>query len=385
MTWRVFPLATRTGRVGSELPSARVGAWRILLSATEEVTVTASWDTLGDGTPGFGARDPMWRHALTGGLVLAHECDHFPLVPIVAGPLTYTPQRRRGGLVELSAAGLRHCFKGRLVMDRDYAPGEEMVNAGVHAFGVSLGSIAWHLASLAMLRKAGDLPLIRGSVLEYAAHERQYPNWDTANNTVDKRWTELSEVIGGPDIMIRPEWGGDDHNTVVWRFLHGSDKSPQIPQDHTPVFDCTATGGPVSDWEVSVDSSLHATRVWGTGSGQGAGTIHAMHENDRLQGPTGMLWEVVNSVSGEDNPDVVSAHARRRLEDGARPLAQVTLSVSADHQINPLGSFFVGDTCRVVLPRGQGSVLEGEHDLLLIGMKGSDSERVDLEFQEVSA
>ena len=200
MAWRVFSLETRSGQVGMELPSASLGGWTIPLSGVETASVTVAWDDMADGIPGFGSLPKHIRSTLTGGIVLAYESTSQPLTPIIAGPITSAPTCDADGMVQINFSGLRHLFKGRFVFDSDPRPDEHMTTGVVHLSGVSLGSIAWRLAQMSMLRRGGDLPLVHGQSDEPAHRERTYENWNIANNQIDKRWTEISEVINGPEI-----------------------------------------------------------------------------------------------------------------------------------------------------------------------------------------
>ena len=79
-----------------------------------------------------------------------------------------------------------------------------------------------------MNRPGGGLPVVHGvqGGLGAQTRERTYERWNVANNLIGKRWSELSAVINGPDIMLRPRWKSETHTHIEWVFMHGVEEYP---------------------------------------------------------------------------------------------------------------------------------------------------------------
>ncbi|MED6116905.1 hypothetical protein PIB30_104675, partial [Stylosanthes scabra] len=204
-----------------------------------------------------------WWAPWSGGVLLVHHGPDGVDRPIAAGPITGWSAETAEDLT-LDWKGIREILAHRVIaQDLKFS-------------GVSLGTIAWRVVhDMSEIKPGGGLPIVHGSpeetVTDDADHQRTYESWNLANNGIDKRLTEISEVIGGPDIMFRPQWANDEHTGVVWAMVHGTEGRPRIAQTWTADMDTTAPRAGLSDLSVKSEASHIVTRVWATGSGEGAG------------------------------------------------------------------------------------------------------------------
>ena len=212
--------------------------------------------------------------------------------------------------------------------------------------------------------------------------ERTYEGWNLANNLIGKRWTELSGVINGPDIMIRPRWADDAQTRVEWALLHGTEAYPFIAQDWVPDFDTTADMGEVPDVSVTSSGKNLVHRIWCTGAGEGEGTARAHAEILSSVWRRGQPFvEDVMSDADQASPDVLRQKAHGELLSRQAMIDQVTLTFAANSRKTPLGSFFVGDTANVTLA-GWKTIPDGTRPMRIIKMNGDLSPQVTLDFQQ---
>ena len=361
MTWKVYLLKTVTGEVGPPL-DVQSGSWSIELNKTEAGSVKARKAQL--------RRIPRrWWEPRTGSILMTYTDADGVERPIVAGPITGWPTETPETL-DLEFAGIRSLLELRTIAQ------DMTLN------GPSLGSIAWAIVDeTCRIKPGGALPIIHGSPWEESGRQRTYYRWNLANNIVDKRLTELTEVINGPDIMFRPQWADEDHTRITWAMVHGSEADPRIPQTWTPVFDTTAARSDVQDLTVKSTATHLATRVWYTGAGEGEGTARVYAE-DTTRIPDGVPFtEKVLSDSDQPNPDRLREKAEGALAASKRMLDQVTMSIRAGARRAPLGLWHVGDTCEVTLA-GWVSIPDGSRLMRIIAASGDLSEKVTLDFQE---
>lgn len=387
MTWVAHLVHTVTGQLGARLNLTSEGSWSIPAVGIEEWSVTASKTQLaGIDRDRWG----LWRASV----LVSWQGRDKRLHPWVMGPITQPPSESRS-TATLTCKGLGALLERRLVLARDYGQNPDypldssMVWLGkstVEMKGMSLGTIAQDIVRLGTDSKlGGHLPIRYGSPRETGAglNERTYEGFNLANNGLWKRLTELSEVIGGPDIQFRPAFTDDTQTRLEWVMVHGTRAQPQIAQDWTMDLDTTSSTSPVAAVDVKTDAGDLTNRVYWTGAGEGAGTLIRMVEDtDRLV--DGMpLLESVGSTSDSDNPALVEDHARRALAAGARPLQQITVKIDGADQRCEIGRWHAGDTATVTLDDSWLTVPAGTRPLRIIAAKGTwSSPMVDLEFQE---
>lgn len=362
--WRVYLVRTVTGELGPAIDPV-AGSWAVELNGTDGGQVTLRKADLRRLERKWFA--PWWAGVL---FTYTHEGVERP---ITGGPVTGWPSETREELV-LDWAGPRRIF------ERRYLEG----TVDVKLTGMSLGGIAWALVEAGMAKPGGALPIVRGTPAEAGDHQRTFEWWNVANNAVDKRLEELSNVIDGPDVMLRPRWATEARTRVVWALVTGTSVNPTIAQDWLPDWDTTAARSGVEAIGIKSSADHLAGRVWATGAGEGAGTVVRSATDLTFVAEGGPLLEAVVSDSDQAKADVIADLARSELAAREDMLAQVSIGVRANDPKAPLGSWHVGDKAAVTLGDEWETIPAGTHALRIIRASGDLTHKVALEFQEDS-
>lgn len=361
--YQLYWLDVTTGRVGAPITAASC-TWDIELNKTESISMTVH-------KSGLPTITPRLYTPPTGGVLLTHTGRDGIEYPIIAGPVIDWGTETRTTL-EVKAAGLRWIFEHRTIWEN------------LEFKGTTLGEIAWALAAHGMARPGGALPLVHGTLADSGGRQRTYEAWNVANNTIAKRWSELSQVQRGPDIMIRPRFTDTHHHKIEWVFMHGTEQYPFIAQGWAPDFDTTPAACEIADVRVTSSGKDIVNRVWYTGAGEGPGTAIAYAENLAPLAAGAPYLEAVLSDADQADPRILREKAAGVLAVRQQMVDQVTLEFPANSRKTPLGSFFVGDTAVVTLT-GWLTVPDGSRDMRIIKMSGSLDPEVTLDFQEVQA
>lgn len=367
MTYAVYLLRTVTGEVGSriDVPS---GSWSIELNKTESGSIKAR-------KPDLAKRGKEWWAPRSGGVLFTFTDSDGVEHPVAGGPITGWSSETAEELT-LDWKGPRYILANRILTEN------------LTLTGISLGTIAWRLVKHSMDSKpAGGLPIVHGQDEETAEskadHTRTYEQWNVSNNGYDKRLTELSEVINGPDIMFRPRWADADHRRVEWVMVHGTEANPRIGQAVHLDFDTTAALSDLSDLAVTSEAGHVVNRVWATGSGEGNDTYRQYVDDfSSLQDMVPFTEKVVTDSDAKDD-NLLRRKAEGELAVSKQMLDQLTLSVRADARKNPLGTYHVGDVADVWLT-GWFSIPDGRHQMRIIAMSGGLDGKVKVDFQKES-
>lgn len=361
--YKLYFLRTTTGEVGSRI-DAQSCSWSIELNKIESLTATVSKSKLRK-------IDRLWWSPWSGGLLLTFTDYSGVEHPLIAGPIT-SYGTEKSDTLDLQASGIRKILEKRTIAQN------------LSFKNLSLGTIAWKIVEhVNTVKPGGSLPIVHGTPEEVAPHECNYEGWNLSNNVVDKRLTELSEVINGPDIMFRPVWANEHKTRIRWEMVHGTEVYPFIPQARTPDFDTTATASQIGDVSITSAGDFLVSRVWATGSGEGEGILRQRAETlDAINSGSPFL-ESVTSVSDADNDALLLDKARGELASKQEMIDQLTLSFQANSKKTPLGSFFVGDTARVTI-KGWLTIPDGSRDMRIIKMNGSLDPSVNIDFQEAT-
>lgn len=361
--WKVYSIRTTTGEVGSELDPVS-GSWSIELNKTEDFSVTVKKADLL-------RRERLWWHPWSGGVLFTYTGQDGLESPIVAGPITDYGTETTDEL-SFSCGGIRKILEHRTVWQ------------SLAYKGMTYGDIAWALVQHGLDRPGGALPVVRDLSSESGRYERTYEDWNLANNGIDKRLTELSEVINGPDIMFRPRWvEGTNKRRIEWVMVHGTALSTAIPQSRTPDFDMTSAASDVLDPSIKSSGVNIRHRVWCTGAGEGEGVARAFAQDlSTIENQYSMPFlEDVMSDSDQAKEDVLRVKAEGALRAQSQMVDQLTFKYHGLSTKNSLGSFFVGDTANVTM-RGWINIPDGTRPMKLLKMNGSLDNMVTLDFQE---
>ena len=375
--WRAYLIETMTGLVGAEIEMSTNGRHDTVLNQAGAATVTVQKSSLTT----IPAR---WLRPWAQGIMLTFETESEGEQPWFAGPITAPPDEYVDSL-SFSVSGIRAVFEQRFLADRDYEPGEiAAFKKGKVAYANRhLAYIAQDLVRRGMDKKAGFLPIRFATPVSSGAggHDRTYNNYDLANNTVDKRLSELSDVIGGPDVMFRPEWvDTNDRRFMRWAMHTGTEYSPVIPQEWEMVIDGSAPLPQISELTMNIDGSHYSTRAFATGTGEGTGIAMAMRENDRLLADQHPLLESAESFDSVSKTATLAAYASASVD--IRPFVEIHVTIDASDIRSPLGRWQVGDTA-ILKPGSWLTIPNREVRLRILRVSGDfDTPHVTIYFQE---
>lgn len=358
MTWRAYLAHTMDGRKGQQLDIS-AGSASIQLNAIEDISVTASVSSL-DGV------ERSWWSPWSGALIVSLEDDYGPERVIAAGPITRPlKQDRAAGTVTITARGIGALFEKREALAEDYGPGDEaaLKRSVLSWSGVDLGTMVGRLITQATQKRLGWAPIVVPSE-RAGTRVRTYEGFNLANIGVWKLIQEITEVIGGPDVMLRPRWVSDDQDRVEWVLVTGTEAQPTIPQERVTVWDATAVDSPVASIDVVSSADALANRVYATGAGEGAGTAVVIAQTPELPDHMPLLEAV---VSGSDTESTALLAERARAGLVSQPTEQLSLTVH-NHQLAPFGIWHVGDAVDVEC-EGWLSIPDGTHRQRLIAAK----------------
>lgn len=364
MPWLVHLAETTSGQVGRALAPSKV-------SAVVEI------NKAGDGSVTVAKRDleGLDRRRLTpwwGTIVVSYVAPNGAIYPIQAGPIQDWPTETRHDLT-IGFEGIRAIFERRH-LEQD------------HTFrGIDLGTIAWRVVQAGMQKPGGALPIVHGSPDRTATaqgNDRTYEKWNIANNNVDKRLTEISEVIGGPDIMFRPRWANRNRTAIEWAFVHGAYHSPAIPQDTVPHWDATTARSDIASLSTTTDGTQLTSRVWGTGAGEGEGTTITKAEDPGLLEKGYPFLETVISDPDQAKPEPIRAKCAGELAAHQAAIDQLSIKVNAASARHPLGTWHVGNDARITTGPETWSIPPGTRTMRILRASTASDEMVTLELQE---
>ncbi len=359
MTWRVYLGQTMTGIVGPSIAHS-TGNAEIPLNDIESMSATFNRSEL------VGVERSWWS-PWAGALLVSYEDEYIEETLIAAGPIDKpVKDTPKTGKLEISAGGIGALLSHREVLAGDFRPGqEEALKLSVLDWsGVSLGSIVGRIITAATSKRAGWLPIVIPPE-EPAVRQRTYEGWNVANNLAWKRITEITEVIDGPDVMLRPRFvAGSNRTRFEWVLYTGTEAQPTIPQTAQVLWDSTAQQSPIANVEVTSNATRLAHRVYATGAGEGAGIALQIAEAKTI--PEYMpLLETTISDTDTENLDLLRSKATSTL--ASQGIDQVTFTVESTAE-SPIGSWNVGDAVDATLT-GWLNIPDGTYTLRIISAK----------------
>lgn len=364
MSWAAWLVETRTGRIGPRVPllAGSKADWCINGIGSWELVVDGSWlDTV----------PRRWWYPWASSALVCHDAgDGSGWRPVILGPATAMPactmgpDGEKGQPATLKGADIREILARRIITgwrDWDGSSGTwDLQHEQVSFAGMSLGTIAARLVAKAVDRYAGALPVALPPELEQTglsdndSHKRTYPAYNLSNSSVDKLLSNLSDVIGGPDMVLRPvldPGDGMQPDTVHVEFRHGVEGQPQIPQAGMRVWDATRPQGPVTGAKVTCDADGMCTRAWATGAGQDADILMDVRQNEALMHAGMPLLERVHAYQSVSQHGTLLAHVDEDLAAGSRPTVQWQVDVDAAAPgARPGLDWHIGDRVRLLTP-----------------------------------
>lgn len=248
----------------------------------------------------------------------------------------------------------------------------------IYFSGMSLRGIASEVGRLCTDAKPGGaLPIDWSYLGEAGGHERTYDGFDVGNDSCRDILEKISNVIGGPDIQLRPYMSDEGHVRV--KLIAGSDADAFVGQSvvHGLSF-VRGHGGNVEN--LSVDFNGPVMRVYATGSGTDEAKICHLAEDLSLC-RMGDPWPLVESHyndSDADSGELLSQHAQAQLESGDVPQMQVRFDMDLnDATVPPVGSIWPGELVDLYV-EGFPTLPDGTYTLRVMEMSGNDTSTVSV-------
>lgn len=182
-----------------------------------------------------------------------------------AGPIwsdAYSFDTKR---LQFSAAGIRSYWQYRYVLPalNDTDPDDLPTGKTTAYSGLSLRTIAKRLVQQAQTWTAGRVPVVFEPDF-VGDNERTYPGSEL--HVIDEKLRQLSEVIGGPDIMFNPRYTDDARTHIEWVMQTGN---PEISQDSPNPHKWDMTGVPrpsIRGASLTRDASVRTTDNYQVGA-----------------------------------------------------------------------------------------------------------------------
>lgn len=385
--WRCYLCDTMTGLLGAEIEIPSF-SWSLTVSDCsfdttkdkgtgegEASSITLPWTAIPGDTPRKRAAEVATGRR---GLVLCWE-DGNGLVPLVFGAIgdrtdTYYDTSFSLDSV-MTILGNRYCvddddFGTDTTTDDDGNVIEGTSTGYIYFSEMSLRGIASEVGELCTSGKTGGaLPIDWSYLGEEGSHERTYYTYDVQNLSCAYIFEKLANVTGGPDMTFRPYMTDSQH--VRLEFLAGSDADVYIGQD---------TLHYLSQYnDLTVDHSYPYTKVYETGSGSEEEMLCYLAQDTSINTTSDPhpLFEMTNGESSDDSLAEVQSEAEAQLEAAKVPLCQVSLTT--DVALLPLGQVWPGEVIRVPID-GFPTLPDGDYDMRLMEMSGSEGRTVDLTF-----
>lgn len=371
--WRAYLIETMTGLKGAEVEMSTDGRFDLILNQAGSATVTVQKSSL----EGITAR---WLRPWAHGFVLTLESEALGEVPIFAGPITAPPDEYTESL-SFSVSGIRAIFEHRFVADKDYGPDITGLKKSKLVYtNRSYAYIVQDLVRRGMDKEGGQLPIRFATDPGTGVYEREYLGYDLENNTVDKRISELSDVINGPDVMFVPEWTNSTKQYVRWALYTGTPAYPAISQDWTMVIDGSAPYPQISELSMNTDGSHYATRHYATGAGEGSGLAMRMSENKDWLRDKHPLLEGTTSYPSIVKPESLSPYAVAGVVKS--PLVEIHATVDIADDRSLYGRWMVGHNA-ILKPGKWFTISDREVTLRTVRLAGDlDSTHATIYFQE---
>lgn len=313
-------------------------------------------------------------------VVIAYIDDRDDEYMLAGGPIWTSRFNEDSGELAIGAAGMSSIFDHRKLIPV-LAADEDPAKASVKYDTQQLGLIAKRLIELAMAHAGGELPIVLPSDAalggEGSAHTRTYPGYELA--TVGERLTQLSDVIGGPEIQFQPRRRSDDPRFIEWVARIATDATGGLLSQSGPdwTFDRSVPRSPVKGIDINTDGSGMSFRSWAAGQGEAEGRpIVFETSNDLVDLGWPLLDSEVTSTDTVTSKATLRGHARADLAANARPIE--TWTVKVDRDATPhAGRYRPGDWCSVKV-NDHAYIPDGSYRMRITAVSGTDDTTVSL-------
>jgi hypothetical protein len=362
--YTVYACETVTGNNMGPL-DATVTSWYRELNGTDLATVT-----LTPGALTVGTRDQIrlyttpWKMSI----VICWNGS-----PVWAGPIVTRQWTSKGLFV--NAAGIKN-----LLLRRKAHTWVSPFAAQILTYtNMSLGSIAQALVQLACSHPGGTLPITYpGTETDTdPTHTRTYNGFELKN--IADLLTELTGVIGGPDIDFMPVWTDSTQTAISWTMRIGTLAQPELYSPAQVVFDAAQPGSSVSDLSYTEDASQMTTTAWAAGAGTDSGILMSQNTSTALTSVGFPLLEEEIDHKTVSTQATLDSYTAGDISTHAGPTVQWTLTVDST-QPPALSSFSIGDLARVRVANHIW-IPDGDYPMRVTGISGDSSTKIKLNVQ----
>lgn len=390
MAWRAYLGDTMTGLVDRpiDLPSF---SWAVTISdcslatnrdkgaGTEEWSgVTVPWTAIGESDPAARAAAlSALRRCLA--LMWEPEGSSGQGVPVLWGAIGQRTDTWLDTSFSLDSA-MTLLSKRLVVAEGAYGTGPGGTSPGALRYeGLSYRGIVSEVVRQATsLKPGGALPIDLPHLGEAGTRAREYSAFDVQNNRASDLIENVTNLIGGPDVRLRPYMADASHVRLILEA--GSDGDVYLGQGEVRTLTCFPGGGTVQN--LTVEHAGPVMRVYASGAGTDAAQVCHLSEDLSLctrRDP----WPLVEDVLSDADTDalkVLTDHADATLASNSRPLMQLSGEVDlADPLVPRPGSMWPGDRVDVAV-EGFPTLPDDVYHCRLMEMRGDQSTRVSLKF-----
>lgn len=374
MTYKAYLVETVTGQVGRQLSIVGTPSWSDAINGDGVPSVTVLRSDLEN-------LETKRYQAWYGSILLTYSNHQGEEVPAACGPINNFSDIKPES-VKIECVGIRALLAKRYAL-RNLPPGKLDT---LKFEGMSLGTIAKRVVEVCQDFPGGELPIRYATPSEYPSpgHQRTYESWNIPNLNVDDVLTKLSEVIGGPQVQFIPHFRDSSRQFIDWHMYTGTEHQPYISQFHVPDIDLTSEDNGVSEYSVTSKGSALVNRVYGTGAGDGAGTVVTYAENLSTVRQGYPFLASTISDSEIDKPKIgrLKDAAANEVEASQKPIDQLSITIERDHKRNPFGMIVAGCEIMVTVPDLM-VIKKGTYPMRVIAISGGGA-NLQLELQEVS-
>jgi hypothetical protein len=384
MAWTVYACETVTGLNQGPLDCA-VQSWNRVLNGAETAAVQLQADTEGRGLS-VATRDFYRQLTEPARMSLVLDWDG---VAVWAGPVWN--RQSSDSSVSISAASIATLLTRRKAIDPlSSTPLSQQVLA---YSGLSLATIAKRLVQFTMARTGGRLPIVlpadEGPDSD-PTHVRNYQGADLS--TIGDLLSQLTGVLGGPDIDFRPVWTDSSRSAIQWQMVSGTAAAPMLTSSNQLAWEYGTPQAGVRSVQVTEDASVMATDQWAKGGDSGAVDANGDSLNQPLLSHASsrtyldLGWPLLEAEADYTDVTVqgtLDAHTAGDLTAVATPTHQWALTVDAygDPQ---LGTYALGDLPTVHVAK-HFWIPDGTYGMRIVGFSGDSSNTVAVQVQDSSA
>lgn len=311
------------------------GSWSQVLNDSGDISCTVS------------LRDPATRRlglaaaASPGKSFLAAVQDNNILQ---GGPIWVHDYDRDAQTLQLTASGMWSYFDHRVLIPILAGRLPTDTTTDTNFASSSLHDIAAFLVSQARTWTNGNVPVILPAGVAGTAI-RNYKGSDLG--MVGSRLRELTQVLGGPDVMFVPSFTSDMLG-VQWTMQIGTPTQPLIFGIQDVIFNPTARDSSISGLKVHSDGTGLAAQTFATGGATLGVALMSISTNPTLPNAGYALLEATDTAHTDATElSTVQGYSDELVLVGKTPLQ--SWSFTHDTTISPplIGSFRQGDFAKV--------------------------------------